>query len=269
MRRLAIHTSIVSGASVAAVPVARERIKSTTGHCGSPGAPNRSSRTGIATASISGSLSEKLEAIAAEGFGGIEIFEQDFLADAGAPREIGQRIRDYGLEILLFQPFRDFEGLPTALSRKAFVRADRKFDLMQELGTDLVLVYPSVSAHGLGGIDRAADDFAALGEQAAAHGLRVCYEALAWGRYVNDHREAWEVVRRASHPKVGLVLDSFHALARRIDPETLRRIPGERISCVQLAGVPEIEMDLLYLSRHDELINRFSGTRPPTTRLLG
>ena len=75
------------------------------------------------------------------------------------------------------------------------------------------------------------------------------------------------MVRRASHPKVGLVLYSIHALARRIDPETLRRIPGDRISYVQLAGVPEIEMDLLYLSRHDELINRFSGTRPPTTRL--
>ena len=53
-------------------------------------------RTGIATVSISGNLSEKLEAIAAAGFDGIEIFEQDFLADAGSPREIGQRVRDHG-----------------------------------------------------------------------------------------------------------------------------------------------------------------------------
>ena len=61
-------------------------------------------RTGIATVSISGNLSEKLEAITAAGFDGIEIFEQDFLADAGSPREVGQRVRDYGLEIILFQP---------------------------------------------------------------------------------------------------------------------------------------------------------------------
>ena len=207
-------------------------------------------RTGIATVSISGNLSEKLEAITAAGFDGIEIFEQDFLADAGSPREVGQRVRDYGLEIILFQPFRDFEGLPTALRRKAFDRAERKFDLMQELGTDLLLVCSSINPHAYGGIDRAADDFAELGERAAARKLRVGYEALAWGRHVNDHRDAWEVVRRANRPNIGLALDSFHTLARRIDPKTIRRIPGDRIFCVQLADAPAIEMDLLYCSRH-------------------
>ena len=42
------------------------------------------------------------------GFDGIEIFEQDFIAHDGSPREVGQMVRDLGLEILLFQPFRDF-----------------------------------------------------------------------------------------------------------------------------------------------------------------
>ena len=76
------------------------------------------------------------------------------------------------------------------------------------------------------------------------------YEALAWGRHVNDHRDAWEVVRRADRPNVGLILDSFHTLARGIDPDTIRRIPGDRIFFVQLADAPLIGMDLLYWSRH-------------------
>ena len=76
------------------------------------------------------------------------------------------------------------------------------------------------------------------------------YEALAWGRHVADHRDAWEIVRRADHGSVGLVLDSFHTLARGIDPETIRRIPGDRIAFVQLADAPAIAMDPLYLSRH-------------------
>ncbi|MBS8228205.1 bifunctional sugar phosphate isomerase/epimerase/4-hydroxyphenylpyruvate dioxygenase family protein [Vannielia litorea] len=207
-------------------------------------------RTGIATVSISGNLEEKIEAIAAAGFDGIEIFEQDFIADLRSPRDVGQRIRDAGLEVMLFQPFRDFEGLPGPLRAKAFDRAERKFDVMQELGCDLVLVCSSVHPEGLGGIDRAAADFAELGERAAARGLRVGYEALAWGRHVNDHRDAWEVVRRADHPSVGLILDSFHTLGRGIDPETIRRIPGDRIFFVQLADAPQIDMDLLYWSRH-------------------
>ncbi len=40
-------------------------------------------KTSIATVSISGTLPEKLEAIAAAGFDGIEVFEQDFIADEG------------------------------------------------------------------------------------------------------------------------------------------------------------------------------------------
>ncbi len=205
---------------------------------------------GIATVSISGNLEEKIEAIAKAGFDGIEIFEQDFIADTRSPREVGQRIRDAGLDLMLFQPFRDFEGLPGDLRRKAFDRAERKFDLMQDLGCGLVLVCSSVHPDALGGIDRAADDFAELGERAAKRGLRVGYEALAWGRHVDDHRDAWEVVRRADHPSVGLILDSFHTLGRGIDPDTIRRIPGDRIFFVQLADAPRITMDLLYWSRH-------------------
>ncbi|MEQ9329256.1 MAG: sugar phosphate isomerase/epimerase, partial [Rhodospirillales bacterium] len=207
-------------------------------------------KTSIATVSISGNLREKLTAIAEAGYDGLEIFEQDFIADEGSPRMIGEMIRDHGLEILLFQPFRDFEGLPEGLRERAFSRAERKFDLMQELGTDLMLVCSSVSPKSLGGIDRAADDFRELGERAAKRGLRVGFEALAWGRHINDHRDAWEVVRRADHPNVGLILDSFHTLARKIDPETIRRIPGDRIFFVQVADAPMIEMDLLYWSRH-------------------
>lgn len=207
-------------------------------------------KTSIATVSISGNLPEKLEAIAAAGYDGIEIFEQDFIAHDGNPREVGDLIRSMGLEITLFQPFRDFEGLPNRLRAKAFDRAERKFDLMQELGTDLVLICSSCHPEALGGIDRAAADFHELGERAVKRGLRVGFEALAWGRHVNDHRDAWEIVRRADHENVGLILDSFHTLARKIDPETIRRIPGDKIFFVQLADAPLIDMDLLYWSRH-------------------
>ena len=207
-------------------------------------------KTSIATVSISGNLREKLEAIAAAGFDGIEIFEQDFLAHDGSPKEVGAMVRDHGLEIMLFQPFRDFETLPEPFRGKAFDRAERKFEVMQELGTDLVLICSSVHPKALGGIDRAADDLAELGERAAKRDLRIGYEALAWGRHVNDHRDAWEIVRRADHSNVGLIVDSFHTLGRKLDPNSLRSVPGDKIFFVQLADAPAIDMDLLYWSRH-------------------
>ena len=207
-------------------------------------------KTSIATVSISGELPEKLAAIAAAGFDGVEIFENDFLAFDGSPADVGRMVRDHGLEIALFQPFRDFEGMPEPFRSRTFDRAERKFDIMQEIGAELVLVCSNVSPVALGGIDRAAEDFHALGERAARRGLRVGYEALAWGRHISDHRDAWEIVRRADHPNVGLVLDSFHTLARKVDVNSIRAIPGDRIFIVQLADAPLIEMDLLYWSRH-------------------
>lgn len=207
-------------------------------------------KTSIATVSLSGDLRDKLAAIAAAGFDGIEIFETDFVAFDASPREVGQMVRDHGLEISLFQPFRDFEGMAGEARARAFDRAERKFDLMGELGADLVLVCSNVSPESLGGIDRAAADFRELGERAGLRGIRVGFEALAWGRHINDHRDAWEVVRRADHANVGLILDSFHTLARKIDPDTIRRIPADKIFFVQLADAPRIDMDLLYWSRH-------------------
>ena len=50
-------------------------------------------KTSIATVSISGDLREKLEAIAAAGFDGVEIFENDFLAYDRSPRDVAAMVR--------------------------------------------------------------------------------------------------------------------------------------------------------------------------------
>ncbi|WP_416358123.1 bifunctional sugar phosphate isomerase/epimerase/4-hydroxyphenylpyruvate dioxygenase family protein [Aureimonas phyllosphaerae] len=207
-------------------------------------------KTSIATVSLSGDLSEKLAAISQAGFGAVEIFENDFLAFDQGPREVGRMVRDAGLKISLFQPFRDFEGLPEPQRGRAFERARRKFETMNELGTDLILICSNVSPLAQGGIDRAAEDLRALGDIAREHGVRIGYEALAWGRFVNDHRDAWEIVRRADHNEVGLILDSFHTLSRGIDPASIRSIPRDKIFIVQMADAPKLDLDLLSWSRH-------------------
>jgi 4-hydroxyphenylpyruvate dioxygenase len=201
-------------------------------------------KTSISSLSINGDVTDKLAAAAAAGFAGVEIGEQDVLSHGGTAAELSRIIRDYRLTIDLFAPVLDFEGLPEPLRRKAFDRAERRFDLMAGLGVDLMLVTSTTHPASLGGVDRMAADFAELGERAAARGLRIGYEARAWGRQVSDYRDAWEIVRRAHHPAVGLVLDSFHILARGLSPEPIRAIPGDRIFHVQIADAPCVTMDL-------------------------
>ena len=76
------------------------------------------------------------------------------------------------------------------------------------------------------------------------------FEALAWGRHVSDYRDAWEIVRRADHPAVGVILDSWHVLARGLPCDPIRSIPADRMTFVQLADAPRMDMDLLQWSRH-------------------
>ena len=113
-------------------------------------------RRSIATVSLSGTLRQKLEAIAAARFDGIELFEPDFISFTGSARELRQQAADLGLGIDLYQPFRDFEGMPDELFRRSLDRAERKFDVMQELGCPLMLVCSNTSPAALGDAERAA-----------------------------------------------------------------------------------------------------------------
>lgn len=204
----------------------------------------------IATVSLSGTLPEKLEAIAAAGFDGVEIFENDLLYYDGSPREVRQMCADLGIAITLFQPFRDFEGCRRDRLVRNLERAERKFDLMQELGTDLVLVCSNASADCVGDERILLDDLSLLAEHAGRRGLRVGYEALAWGKHVNTWQQVWNLVRQVDHPALGVLLDSFHTLSLKGDPSGIAQIPGDKIFFVQMADAPILAMDVLEWSRH-------------------
>ena len=184
------------------------------------------------------------------GFDGVEIFENDLLGFPGTPRDIGQAIGDLGLNCTLFQPFRDFEGMPDDQRARAFDRMERKFDVMADLSTDLILLCSSCSPVASGDRTRIIDDLSELGELAAQHDMRIGYEALAWGRHVNDHREAWSIVRDVDHPNIGLILDSFHSLSRDIPSSSIGDIRAEKLFIVQVADAPQLDMDYLSWSRH-------------------
>ena len=205
---------------------------------------------GIATVSLSGLLREKLQAAAAAHFDGIEIFENDLLQYPGSPAEVRRMCEDLGLAIDMFQPFRDFDGSTPAQLQRNLERAARKFDVMAELGTSLILVCSNVQPDAIGDAAVLAEQFQQLAELAGQLGIRVAYEALAWGSKVKLWSQAWDVVQRVNHPSLGLALDSFHTLSLRDDPSGIAQLPGDKIFFMQLADAPWVNTDVLSHSRH-------------------
>ena len=210
-------------------------------------------RTSIATVCLSGTLTQKMEACAAAGFDGIEVFEPDLVTAPQSPEEIRALADRLGITLDLFQPFRDAEGVDPATFAGNLRRAEAKFRLMRRLGMDTMLVCSNVGTASVDDDHVSAAQLRELGDLAAGYGVRLAFEALAWGRYVDDYRRAWRIVELADHPAVGVCLDSFHILSRGHDPKAIEQIPGDKVFFLQLADAPTLSMDVLSWSRHHRL----------------
>jgi 4-hydroxyphenylpyruvate dioxygenase len=208
-------------------------------------------QTSIATVSLAGSLPEKLRAAAAAGFDAVEVFEPDLTASPLAPAQVRAMAADLGVRIALFQPFRDPDHVDPAARARTVQRLHRKCEVVEQLGCDLLLVCSSVHPGAVREDAELAAQLRALAEVAAGHGVRLAYEALAWGSHVRDYRHAARVVAAADHPALGNGLDSFHVLSRGDDPGDVADL--EKVFFYQVADAPALGMDLLPLSRHHRL----------------
>ena len=108
--------------------------------------------TPISNVTNSGSMPNKLAAVADTSTDAVEIFDNDLIQFAGSPREVKSIADDLGLEILALQPFRDLEGLPAELKRQKFYHMQSRFEMMHELGTQRILCCSSVSPHACVGL---------------------------------------------------------------------------------------------------------------------
>ncbi|WGD36520.1 sugar phosphate isomerase/epimerase and 4-hydroxyphenylpyruvate domain-containing protein [Lysinibacter sp. HNR] len=204
----------------------------------------------LATVCLSGTIASKLRAAAEAGFDGVELFEPDLIVSPETPQEIRKRATDLGLTLYLYQPFRDLEGVTEERFRANLRQAEAKFQLMDELGINTLLLCSNVATAVIDDDALAASQLYRLGEIAERYGIRVAYEALAWGRFVNGYEHSYRIVEAASHPNIGVCLDSFHILSRQHDPLGIEGIPGDKIFFVQLADALPLTMDVLSWSRH-------------------
>lgn len=208
----------------------------------------------VSTTSIPGDLAEKLHAIAAAGFDGVELHEPDLTAFDGLPSQIRGVASDLGLKICLLQPFHNLEGQSGSNRQRTFDRLKRKLDLMNEVGTDLLLVG---SAFGVGSDvaeDQVITDLSEATEVAKTMGLRLAYMGLPWSAVIHSDEQALRIVKTIDSPHFGLALNSFFSLADGSKPARLRDIPGERLFHVQLSDAPRLEMDIRRLKRHFGLL---------------
>ncbi|KAJ0162186.1 3-dehydroshikimate dehydratase [Colletotrichum tanaceti] len=187
-------------------------------------------------------LEQKLDAIAAAGFNGIELSFPDLRSfanrhlgrgdvaedDYASLCEAGKLVRALcdrkKLTIMVLQPFANFEGWPRASRERedAFARARGWVEIMAAVGTDMLQVGSS-DAPGIASasLEDLAADLAELADLLAARGFRVAYENWCWATRAPSWRDVWDIVRLADRPNLGLCLDTFQSAGGEFgDPTT-------------------------------------------------
>jgi sugar phosphate isomerase/epimerase len=207
-------------------------------------------RFAVDTASIAGALDEKLAALAGAGFTRVTLSAKDLVGErSGGLEHAVRQVRASGLTVSGFEALRDFEGLASPHLEYKLDIAKAMLKMMQGVGADLLLVSSSTTPYATGDLDVIAKHLQLLSTLATPLGIRIGYEALAWGRCINDYQSAWEAVKRADRENVGLVLDSFHVFAQDTPLAPLSEIPMEKVFLVQLS---DAMWD--FMSALDELI---------------
>ena len=192
-------------------------------------------RFGMDTITLAGTLEAKLAAIRAAGFTQVMLNAGDVVGHPGGEDAAVAAVRASGLRVTGFQVLRDFEGLSGHLHAYKVDVAKAMLSMCRALGADVLLACSSSSAHASGDAPALVRDLQKLATLAVPLGIRVAYEALSWGRHVNQVLQSWELVQEAGRANLGLALDSFHILAHKTDPAVIEEIDPAKVFLVQLS----------------------------------
>ncbi|HEU4353476.1 MAG TPA: sugar phosphate isomerase/epimerase [Burkholderiales bacterium] len=190
---------------------------------------------GMDTITLAGPLEAKLKAMRAAGFTQVMLNANDLAAHPDGPDAAIETVRASGLRVTGFQVLRDFEGLSGHLHAYKVDIAKAMLSMCRALGARVLLACSSTSSHATGELGSLTRDLQKLATLAVPYGIRIAYEALSWGRHVNEYPQAWQIVAEADRANLGLALDSFHMLATGTSREALEEIDPAKIFLVQLA----------------------------------
>jgi sugar phosphate isomerase/epimerase len=209
---------------------------------------------GMDTITLAGSLEGKLRAVREAGFGQIMLSARDVVEHPGGEAAAVALVRASGLRVTGFQVLRDFEGLSGHLHAYKVDIAKAMLQMCHALGSRVLLMCSSTSAHATEDPEALARDLRKLAMLAVPLNIRIAYEALSWGKHIKEFTQAWNVVGAADSPNLGLGLDSFHLLATRTSLDDLDLIDPQRVFLVQLSDfmwreLPSIE-ERINTARH-------------------
>ncbi|WP_353239510.1 sugar phosphate isomerase/epimerase [Limnohabitans sp.] len=190
---------------------------------------------GMDTITMAGTLEAKLAAMKAVGFSQVMLMARDLVTHPGGVKAAVEAVRQSGMRPTGFQVLRDFEGLSGHLHSYKLDIAKSMLEMCAATGSKVLLVCSSTSRHATQDLNAIAADLKKLAMLAVPLGIQIAYEALSWGRTVNEFTTSWDVVCRADCPNLGIGIDAFHIFAAKTSLDAIEELDPSKIFLVQLS----------------------------------
>lgn len=187
------------------------------------------------------------------GFVTTELWPRDIFEHPEGPDIANDLMRETGIKVSVYQGLRNYEGMTADVRARKLGVAEQLMDQMALFGADVLVLCSNTAVDSDGDHGRISEDLARLGDLAQSRNIRIAYEALCWGRWIRDYRDAWNVVKAAGHDQVGIMLDCFHIFALGLPLDGIGEIPARNIFLVEIADMPGCNLGLIELSRHYRL----------------
>jgi sugar phosphate isomerase/epimerase len=190
---------------------------------------------GMDTITLAGTLEAKLAAMKGAGFSQVMLMARDLVTHPGGVQAAVAAVQASGMRPTGFQVLRDFEGLSGHLHSYKLDIAKSMLQMCAATGSKVLLACSSTSRHATQDLDAIAADLKKLAMLAVPLGIQIAYEALSWGRTVNEFTTGWDVVCRADCPNLGICIDSFHIFAAKTTLDAIEALDPSKIFLVQLS----------------------------------
>jgi sugar phosphate isomerase/epimerase len=154
-----------------------------------------------------------------------KINDHSFDALVKAATDLKPILEKEGLEVMLLQPFANFEGWAEGSPERkdAFERLEGWTRIMQAVGCKTLQVGSTDSPTSKIGTDRNrfVADLRELADYLAERGLRIAYENWCWSTHAPDWADVWDICEKVDRKNFGLCLDTFQSAGGEwADPST-------------------------------------------------
>ncbi|GAD23061.1 sugar phosphate isomerase/epimerase [Acidovorax sp. MR-S7] len=211
-------------------------------------------RIAFSTAALGGTFGAKVQAMRRAGFQATELWARDLFEHFEGPEIALRMLQDEGMAVAALQAIRHFEGCPPGERAWKLDIARRMMDLANLAGAPLVTLAANSQDSARGDASCLIDDLGELAREAAARGLRIAYEPIAWAPHVNHWRRALELVEAVDSLALGLQLDVFHAFVRGDTRVAVGEIAPQRLFLVEVCDLVPLRMPAIEVSRSYRLL---------------